>query len=75
MTMLHIHNIYAEGICQFHAGSLMDGFASGSPYELRLVGFVGFLVVPLTLLVSTILPLLSSTGFPKIGLMFDCGSL
>ena len=75
MNMLHNCNMYAEGICQFHAGSLVDGIASGSSYELSLVGFVGFLVVPLTSLVPTTLPPLSSTGFPKTGLMFDCGSL
>ena len=64
------HSIYAEGLGQAHAGSLLSGSVSVTPYELRLVVSVCFIVVSLTPLAPTILPLSSSTGFPKLHLMF-----
>ena len=48
--------MYAEILCQSHAGSLVGGSVSVSPYGPRLVDSVGFLVVSLTPLAPTILP-------------------
>lgn len=47
---------YAEGLVQTHANSLVDSSVSVIPYEPKLVGSVGFLVVSLAPLASTILP-------------------
>jgi hypothetical protein len=72
----HLHNcyIYAEGLGQTHAGSLVGGSVSVSPYRPRLVDSVGFVVVPLiSWLLQTVLSL--SSGFPKLYLMFGSGSL
>ena len=44
------------GIAQSHAGSLVVSSISVNPYEPRLVGSVGFLVVPLTPLDPKVLP-------------------
>lgn len=48
--------VYAEGLGPSHAGSLVVGLVSVNPYELMLFSPVGFLVVSLTSLSSTILP-------------------
>ena len=47
---IKLHNcyIYAEGLGQSHAGSLIDSSVSVSSYEPRLLDSVGFLVMPLT---------------------------
>ena len=46
-TELHSSNIYAEGLGQSRAGSMIVSSASVSPYGPRLVDSVGFLVVSL----------------------------
>lgn len=56
-TKLRNNHVYAEGLSQYHAGSLVVISLSVSPSEPRLVASVEFLVVSLTPLVSTILPL------------------
>jgi hypothetical protein len=40
MTKLHNQNIYAEGLGQTHAGSLVVGSVSTDPHEPRLVDSV-----------------------------------
>ena len=58
---------------QTHAGFLIVSAVFVSPYETWLVDLVVFLVVSLTLLAPTILPLFC--GVPGLYLMFGCGSL
>ena len=53
---LHNHSIYAEGLGQTHAGSLVVSSVFVRLYELRLVVSVDFLVVSLIFLIPTILP-------------------
>jgi hypothetical protein len=65
----------AEGLGKSHAGFLVVSTVSRSPYEPKLVNFVGFLLISSIPLVFTILPPPPSTGFPKLHLMFGCGSL
>lgn len=48
---------------------------SVSPYGPRLADSMGFLVVSLTSLTPTILPLSATMGFLKFHLMFGCLSL
>ena len=49
-------NIYAGGLGQSYAGSLVVGSLSASLLEPTLVGAVSFLVVPMTPLGSAVLP-------------------
>ena len=80
-TKLHNSTIRVGGLGQSHASSLVGGTAFISYYGSRLVDSVGFLVVPLTSLASTILPAFDHHGFyfstvvHKLHLMFVCGSL
>ena len=53
---LHKCNICAQGLGESCAGSLVVGSVSVSPYEPKLVDFVGFLVLSLSPLAPTILP-------------------
>jgi hypothetical protein len=57
---MHNCNICAEGLGQPHAYSLVGGSVSVDIYVTKIVDSVGFLVVSLTLLVPTVLPLLLS---------------
>ena len=66
--------IYAECISESHGDSLVVSSVSVSPYEPRLADSLSFLVVSLTPLALTILSPHSSAGFPKLQLMFGCGS-
>lgn len=69
-------SIYAEGLGQSLAASLVVGSVSVGFYEPRLGDSARFLVVSLTLLALAILPSsLSSAGFPEFCLMFGCGCL
>lgn len=61
--------MYAEGLGQTHASSLVDGSVFVSFCEPRLVDSVSFLVVSLTPLVPRILPLL------LLQFLFGCWSL
>lgn len=71
---LHNCNIYSEGLAQSHAGSLIFGSVAMSPYEPRLVGSVGFLVMFFILLfLQSLSP--SFQGILKLCLMIDYRSL
>jgi hypothetical protein len=64
-TKLHNCNLCAEGLGQSHADSLVGCSVSVSPCEPRLVDSVGFLDPSGS----------SSAEFPKLHLIFGCGSL
>lgn len=53
-TKLHNYHIYAEGLVQSPAGSLVISSVSVILYEPKSVDSVGFLMMPLTLSASTI---------------------
>lgn len=67
-----MHNDYTcvENLFQSHAGFLVVSSVSVGPYGRRLLDSVDVL-----LLDPSILPPPSSTGFPKVSLMFGCDSL
>ena len=61
------HHIYAEGLGQSHVSSLVLGSVSVSFYKNRVVDYLCFLVMSLTPLAPTVLPLTlqwNSHSFP-----------
>jgi hypothetical protein len=74
-TKLHNCYICAEGLGQSHACSLVGGSDSVSPCGPGLVDSVGFLFLYLTSLAPANHSSPSSSGFPKLCLVFGCGSL
>ena len=66
--------ICAEGIVPSHIYFLVSVSVSVSSYGPKLVDYVGFLVVSLTPLIPSILPPPLLQDFPKLCLIFGCGS-
>ena len=75
-TQLHNYHICAESLGLSHECSLVGSSASMSPYGPRLVDSLDFFFCGILCLSSSFNPSSpSSTRFPKLHLMFGCGSL